>query len=390
MTIDTQCTVLVVEDILSARETVINLLRALGFSHFVEAENGEVARKKLLEHEVGLIISDWNMPFMNGLSLLKAVREQESSRYIPFILLTSKSEMDAVALASDEGVSGYLVKPVTIRALAETLAKIGERSGEKEFDLLKAEIAALCAAKNFSTAQSLLQQFESDYPQYGSQIQYEQAKMFVTIGEIERADAIINKILLAQPLFAKGWAIKARIFLAAQQWENALKAIEKALGISCHNGKFYVIQGKAHLGRGDQRAARMSFMTALNVDSKNDQIKQDIWNAYLDLDLVEEVQKEFGSYLFSVLTCDTLNNMAVAYRRKGELGKALEIYQTALTKDPDNPKVLFNMAVAYMNRKEYVKARDLLLHALGNDIEFAEAKKLLSQVTEIIRRSESV
>lgn len=389
MAIDTQVTVLIVEDILSARETVVNLLRALGFSRFVEAENGEVALKKMADQAIGLIISDWNMPFMNGFSLLKAIRENEAYRYVPFILLTSKSEMESVVQASEEGVSGYLVKPVTIRALAETLAKIGEQSREKEFDLLKMETSSLCAGKNFPEALSMLQKFEIEYPQYALQAQYEQARVFVAAGNIGQADAIITKILLAQPLFAKGWAVKAKIFTEQEQWESALKSIDKALAISSHNGEFYVLQGKIHFGRGDQRAARMSFMTALNVDTKNDQLKQDIWNAYLDNNLVDEVQKEFGSYFFSALNCDTLNNMAVAYRHKGELGKALEIYQAALIKDPDNPKILFNMAVAHVNCKEYTKARNLLLHAVGNDLEFAEARKLLNQITEIIRRSGS-
>lgn len=82
---DKNITVMVVEDILSARETVINLLRALGFSSFLEAENGEAALEKLRVAAPGLIISDWNMPKMNGLGLLRAVRSRQDSPYIPFI-----------------------------------------------------------------------------------------------------------------------------------------------------------------------------------------------------------------------------------------------------------------------------------------------------------------
>lgn len=387
MSFDTQLTVLIVEDILSARETVRNLLRALGFSNFVEAENGEVALKKLLEHEVGLIISDWNMPFMNGLALLKAVRMHDTYRYVPFILLTSKSEMDDVALASDKGVSGYLVKPVTIRSLAETLNKVFEQSKEKEFDSLKADIAALVEAKHFSDALEALATFEGQYPYYALRVHYERAKVLLASGELELAETLINTILSTQPLFAKGWVVKAKIFLEQKKWDSALKAVEKALTISCQNQDFYVLQGKTHLFRGDHHAARTSFMTALSLDAQNDQIKQDIWNAYVDLDLVDEVQKDFGPYLFSALNCDTLNNMAVAYRRKGELGLALKIYKEALNKEPDNPKILFNMAVAYTNCHEYIKARDLLLHAAEKNPDFTNAKALLEKITHIIRRA---
>jgi tetratricopeptide (TPR) repeat protein len=102
----------------------------------------------------------------------------------------------------------------------------------------------------------------------------------------------------------------------------------------------------------------------------------------VNLDKVDEVQRDFGAYIFSSLTCDTLNNMAVAYRRKGELGRAVEIYRAALAKEPDNPKILFNAAVAYVNRKQHMKARELLARALGNDPGFERAKVLLDQINK--------
>jgi Tfp pilus assembly protein PilF len=71
----------------------------------------------------------------------------------------------------------------------------------------------------------------------------------------------------------------------------------------------------------------------------------------------------------------------VAYRRKGELARAVEIYRAALAKEPDNPKILFNAAVAYVNRKQYARAKSLLAHALGNDPEFEKAKALLKQIS---------
>lgn len=70
-----------------------------------------MALKKLQDHDIGLIISDWNMPFMNGMALLKAVRGHDAYRYVPFILLTSKSEMDDVALASEKECLGIWSSP---------------------------------------------------------------------------------------------------------------------------------------------------------------------------------------------------------------------------------------------------------------------------------------
>jgi CheY-like chemotaxis protein len=377
---DKTITVMVVEDILSARETVINLLRALGFSSFLEAENGEEALEKLKASLPGLIISDWNMPKMNGLGLLRAVRSRQNLPYIPFIFLTSKSEVEDVALASDTGASAYLVKPVTIKALSEALNTVFEGSFEQEFELLKVEIQTLCADKEHGKAYDLLRRFELLYPSHAQKIRLEHVRILTRLSDYSAAEEILCHILSANPLFVKGWETMAKIQSWQGKWDQALAAADKAVSISPNNTEYYILRGSINLHKENLHEARKNFMMALNTDRKNDQIKQDIWNAYVDLDMVDEVQRDFGSYIFSFLTCDTLNNMAVAYRRKGELARAVEIYRAALAKEPDNPKILFNAAVAYVNRKQYGKAKTLLAHALGNDPGFEKAKALLAQI----------
>jgi len=378
---DKNITVMVVEDILSARETVVNLLRALGFTHFLEAENGEEALEKIKISSPGLIISDWNMPKMNGLGLLRAVRSKPESPYIPFIFLTSKSEVEDVALASDGGTSAYMVKPVTIKALAETLNTVFNGGFEQDFELLKVEIQNLCAAKEQARALDLLRRFELLYPAQAQRIGLEHVRVLMEFSDFPKAEDMLCEILASNPLFARGWEAMAKIQSWQGMWNQALAAVDKAVSISPNNTEYHILRGSINLHKEDLPQARKNFMTALNIDRKNDQIKQDIWNAYVDLDMVDEVQRDFGSYIFSSLTCDTLNNMAVAYRRKGELARAVEIYRAALAKEPDNPKILFNAAVAYVNRKQYARAKSLLAHALGNDPEFEKAKALLQQIS---------
>lgn len=378
---DKNITVMVVEDILSARETVLNLLRALGFTHFLEAENGEEALGKITEGVPGLIISDWNMPKMNGLNLLRAVRSRPETPYIPFIFLTSKSEVEDVALASDGGASAYLVKPVTIKALSEALNTVFDGGFEQDFELLKVEIQNLCTAKEQAKALDLLRRFELLYPSQMQRIRLAHVRVLMEFSDFPKAEEMLCEILAANPLFARGWETMAKILCWQGNNDQALAAVDKAVSISPNNTEYYILRGSINLHKEDLHAARNNFMTALNIDRKNDQIKQDIWNAYVDLDMVDEVQRDFGSYIFSSLTCDTLNNMAVAYRRKGELARAIEIYRAALGKEPDNPKILFNAAVAYVNRKQYGKAKSLLAHALGNDPDFEKAKALLKQIS---------
>ncbi len=384
---DTSMTVMVVEDVVSARETILHLLRALGFSSFVEAENGNVALEKLKHHAVDLIISDWNMPFLNGIDMLREIRKDSALRYIPFIFLTSKSGIEDVAQASELGISGYVVKPVTIRSLHETLSSLCGMPCEKELDALKTEVMNLCATEEHVMAGKLLLDFEARHPNYRPKILFERAMVDMKAGNIDSADEAITEALRAQPLFAAGWELKTRIFAYREMWDSALKAVDKALTINRNSADYHVLQGSINRNKYNRDEARHNFMTAYTLDPQNDRIKQDIWNAYIELDLPEEAESSFGSYFFADLTCNTLNNMAVAYRKKGKPAKALKIYHAALAKDPNNPKVLFNTAVAYVNRKEYLKARDLLLRSIKNAPDFSKAQVLLRQVLEVIEKN---
>lgn len=379
-------TILVVEDILSARETVLHLLRALGFSSFVEAENGASALECLKKNKIDLIISDWNMPQMNGLTFLKKLRTLEEHDTLPFIFLTSKSEVEDIALASDFGVSGYLVKPITIRTLDECLKKIFSTyfSFEEEFRQVKDLVADQEKSFDSSKAYQIFQKLAQKYPIQRSRILLELCKTLMEAKEFEQSEVLLCDILSTNPLFSKGWAMMSRIQSWQGKWGEALSAIEKSIEISPNNTEYYLLRGTVHLHMENFHDAQRSFMTALNIDRKNEQIKQDIWNIYLDLDMVDEVQRDFGSYIFSALTCDTLNNMAVAYRRRGELTRAIEIYRTALAKEPDNPQILFNTAVAYANRKQYPKAKALLQHALKNNPEFKKAQDFLIHIENTI------
>jgi CheY-like chemotaxis protein len=377
---DKNMTVLVAEDIVSARETVIHLLRALGFSSFVEAENGAMALEHVTRDVPGLIVSDWNMPTMNGMSLLKAVRSMEGGRHVPFIFLTSKYETQDIALASEEGASAYLVKPVTIKTLSEALESVFGSTFERDFDLLREEVRTLCSSGKRDQADELLSRFEKLHPDKSPRIRLERVHTLMESAEYEAAEKDLCAILSSSPLFTRAWETLVNLQSRMGKWDQAQAAADRVVSISPNNAGNHVLRGTVLLNRQDLHEARKCFMTALNVDRKNDQIKQDIWNSYVDLDMVDEVQRDFGTYIFSSLTCDTLNNMAVAYRRKGELARALEIYRTALAKEPDNPKILYNAAVAYMNRKQYPKAKELLARALGNDPGFEKARLLYEQI----------
>ena len=116
--------VLVVDDFSTMRKIIKNNLKGMGFNNIVEAENGQKALEELKKESVGLIISDWNMPVMTGIELLKAVRGDAGLKSIPFIMVTAEGQKDNVMEAAKAGVSNYVVKPFTPDTFSEKLQKV--------------------------------------------------------------------------------------------------------------------------------------------------------------------------------------------------------------------------------------------------------------------------
>jgi two-component system, chemotaxis family, chemotaxis protein CheY len=124
MAIDTSINVLVVDDFATMRRIIKGVLKQLGFSNLIEAEDGEAALKELRKEKIGLIVSDWNMPNMTGLELLKAVRADNSLKSIPFLMVTAEGQKENVIQAVQAGVSNYIVKPFTPETFNAKLEKI--------------------------------------------------------------------------------------------------------------------------------------------------------------------------------------------------------------------------------------------------------------------------
>ncbi len=117
--------ILVVDDFPTMRRIVRTLMKQNGFNNFTEAEDGEQALRMLnSEGDFEMVVSDWNMPNMTGLELLKAVRAHPKFKHLPFLMVTAEAEKENIIEAVKAGVSNYIVKPFTGQALKEKLDKI--------------------------------------------------------------------------------------------------------------------------------------------------------------------------------------------------------------------------------------------------------------------------
>jgi len=121
--------VLVVDDFSTMRRIVKNLLRDLGFTNISEADDGSTALPMLKEGSFDFVVTDWNMPGMQGIDLLKAIRADAKLSHIPVLLITAEAKKEQIVMAAQAGVNGYIVKPFTAATLNAKLDKIFERLG---------------------------------------------------------------------------------------------------------------------------------------------------------------------------------------------------------------------------------------------------------------------
>ena len=128
---DTNMKILVVDDFSTMRRIIKNLLRDLGFNNTSEADDGLTALPMLKGGGFDLLVTDWNMPGMQGIDLLKAVRadEDETLKNIPVLMVTAEQKKEQIVEAAQAGVNGYIVKPFTALILKEKLEKIFARIG---------------------------------------------------------------------------------------------------------------------------------------------------------------------------------------------------------------------------------------------------------------------
>jgi two-component system chemotaxis response regulator CheY len=129
---DFKMKVLVVDDFSTMRRIVKNLLKQLGFENIDEAEDGAQAYTKMKEGGYGFVVTDWNMPNMDGLDLLKKVRSDPAIKDTPMLMVTAEAEKEKVITAIQAGVNNYIVKPFTGEVLKEKMDKIFERLAAKK------------------------------------------------------------------------------------------------------------------------------------------------------------------------------------------------------------------------------------------------------------------
>lgn len=127
--LDKNMKILVVDDFSTMRRIIKNLLKDLGFANIQEADDGNTALPMLNQGDFDFVVTDWNMPGMQGIDLLRAIRADEKLKHLPVLMVTAEAKKEQIVAAAQAGVNGYVIKPFTAGTLKQKLEKIFERLG---------------------------------------------------------------------------------------------------------------------------------------------------------------------------------------------------------------------------------------------------------------------
>ena len=129
MVLDKNMKILVVDDFSTMRRIIKNLLKDLGFANIQEADDGNTALPMLQQGDFDFVVTDWNMPGMQGIDLLRAIRADANLKHIPVLMVTAEAKKEQIVAAAQAGVNGYVIKPFTAATLEGKLIKIFDRLG---------------------------------------------------------------------------------------------------------------------------------------------------------------------------------------------------------------------------------------------------------------------
>ena len=373
--------ILIVDDKANMRRTLRNMLRQIGFTNFREAEDGDVAVSKIRAENFDFVLCDWNMPRMNGVEVLRNVREEERFRDLPFLMVTAEVEEGTVAEVIEADVDGYILKPFVPKTLEDKIVEILRKKAMPsplETHLRVAEVHL--KARNYSQVHKELDEATKISPR-SPKVFYARGITYEAEGDLKKAEQSYLQARQMGPKFIKAHEKLAEIYEKQGRTSEMLAVVKEAVNVSPKNSDRQTKLGEALLAEGRIQEAKKAFAAATDLDPNNPSRLTAIGEAFLAQGLSQEAEKAFSASIKNdPQNIFVYNRLGIAYRRQKKFDEAIKLYQKALTIDPEEVNIFFNLSRAYLGVGDKSQAATTLRRALRIDPNFTEAKELLAKI----------
>ncbi|MBU2551185.1 MAG: response regulator [Proteobacteria bacterium] len=373
--------ILIVDDKANMRRTMRNMLRLLGFNSFREADDGDNALQKLRSEKFDFVICDWNMPRMNGLEVLRSVRQDDRFKDIPFMMVTAEVEESTVAESIEADVDGYVIKPLLPTTLETKMIEILTRKltpSPLETHLQVAEV--LLKARSIVAVHQELDKAAQISPR-SPKVFFFRGLAFEAQGDLDNAEKAFAAARQFGPKFIRAHEKLAEILEKQGRQSEMVEILKEVVRVSPKNAERQTKLGQALLADGRIQEAKKAFNFAVQLEPDNYERKTAIGEAYLAHGLAQDAENAFKS---SIETNPddvyVYNRLGIAFRRQKKFEEAIQYYLKALSIDPEEENLLYNLARAYLGAQKTEPAVGALKKAIKIEPEFKEARSLLAKI----------
>lgn len=368
------------------QQLMLNLLKGIlktgGYKKIAFAMTGKQALATVKKHPVDMIISDWSMPNMSGVELLKLVRGNPAYCDIPFVMITGEIDREKIIHAMEEGVDDYLIKPLTPKKVLATIDRIMAEISNPESmrnksmnafrlkHLGKYEEAIALAHKVLGTIEN-------------QELYLALSECYLRTLDLDNAVKFGEKALVLKKS-GKACHLLGQIHLKGKNYENAVKYFERSMEMSPSDMGRKVAIGSAYLKSGLTDEAEAIFQS-LTESEITDLQCVDIGAAYLASGNLDKADKYLTRVVDPIAeSLPVFNKFATGLQKAGRYDHSIKQYGICLGIEPQNPKVLFNLGCLYLETGKLEKAQKALEKSLALRPDDGNTKKLLGHIRSTI------
>ena len=366
---------LAVDDQSQMRDMLRVMLRKNGYVNLNITESGKQALKHIAQKPIDLVITDWNMPNMTGIELLKHIKGDPQLYAIPVMMVSDERASDKVLYAVEEGADGFLVKPFSENDLIKNIKLALAKNASTDAIKVKiSEMRRLKLSKNYREALEL--GFEILKNTKNQRVALMTCECLYQVEEFDKAIAMITDTD-EKSRSSQHSNLLGKIHLSLGQYDQGILALEQAVRMNPLNYERKIDLAGAYFAAGRNEEAERVILSILSARPTDLELVS-IAQIYLDQDQMDKAGDCLKQTVDPIKeTVPVFNNYAVALRRADRLEDATDIYLKCLKIDPESDVLHYNLAVLYAKSNKRKEAKDAAENALRLNPDNEYARDLL-------------
>jgi tetratricopeptide (TPR) repeat protein len=375
---------LVVDRQKSMRILIRSMLRDMEiFEEVHETTDGDAGWKMvIMQANYDIVICDVGTPELDGIRLLRLCRQNEDSKFLPFLMVSGSSDEALIAVAVGEwGASDYLIKPFSFEAFQKRVLRV-LKEGEEPQSTLFRHVEEMRKSGYTRAALELLDAAELDGKLSAAKLLNSRGECLMDLGETEKAAEEFKKAIEVSKIFVTAYKNYYSANMLLGDEEKALETLEQLEGIAPSDNERSLLLSEFFIRKGDAEKAWQHIDRALKHCSSEECLEVLKKTAALMTEhkLFDEAEKACERVIDIDDTIDNYNRLGVLYRRQGKYAEAEKCYYRALKSQNLSHVVYYNMAVLYLVQKDYAKAIKYFNKTLQQDPDFTAAREMLEEV----------